>query len=87
MYKARKKAIGPFKAQLWNLPPAVRDAIGQSLEDRFAFLMQKLEVPGTAALVARHVKQVPVAFDRAAEIAAAGGTISATEKKADGLAD
>jgi hypothetical protein len=87
MYKARKKAIGPFKAQLWNLQPAVRDAIGQSLEDRFAFLMQKLEVPGTAALVARHVKPVPVAFDRAAEIAAAGGTISATEKKADGLAD
>ncbi len=87
IYKARKKAIGPFKERLWNLPPAVRDAIGQSLEERFAFLMKKLEVPGTAAVVAKHVKPVPVVPDRTAEIVAAGGTISAAEKKADGLAD
>jgi fructose/tagatose bisphosphate aldolase len=87
IYKARKKAIGPFKERLWSLPPAVLDAIGQSLEERFTFLMQKLEVKGTAAVVARHVKPVPVIPDRAAEIAAAGGTISAAEKKAEGLAD
>jgi hypothetical protein len=87
MYKARKKAIGPFKAQLWNLPSAARDAISQSLEARFAFLMRKLEVPGTAAIVAQHVKPAQVAVDRAAEIAAAGGTITAAERKAEGLAD
>ena len=42
LYKARKKAIGPFKKQLWSLEPSVRDAIGASLEQRFAFLMAQL---------------------------------------------
>jgi hypothetical protein len=87
IYKARKKAIGPFKERLWDLPPAVREAIGQSLEERFTFLMRKLEVPGTAAVVATHVKPAPAVPDRTAEITAAGGTISASEKKAEGLAD
>jgi len=87
IYKARKKAIGPFKERLWHLPPAIGGAIGQSLEERFAFLMRKLEVAGTAAIVARHVKPAAIAPDRAAEITAAGGTISAAEKKAEGLAD
>ena len=48
-YKARKKAIGLFKRELWSLPASVRAAIGQSLEDKFRFLLQKLQVPGTAA--------------------------------------
>ncbi len=87
LYKSRKEAIGPFKPRLWNLPSAARDAIEQSLEERFAFLMRKLEIPGTAALVATHVKPASVTFDRGAEIVAAGGTISASEKKAEGLAD
>src|SRR5262249_37421996 len=39
LYKARKKAIGPFKKQLWSLPEDVRTAIGKTLEDQFAFLM------------------------------------------------
>jgi fructose-bisphosphate aldolase, class II len=87
MYKARKKALGPFKERLWNLPVGVQEALGRSLEERFSFLMQKLQVQNTSAVVARHVKPLPVTFDRAAEIAAAGETISASEKKADGLAD
>src|SRR5690606_26912179 len=56
LYKARKKAIGPFKKQLWSLPADVRAAIGQTLEDQFAFLMEQLRVPGTADIVAAHVK-------------------------------
>ncbi|MBE3135633.1 MAG: class II fructose-bisphosphate aldolase, partial [Acidobacteria bacterium] len=87
IYKARKKALGPFKERLWNLPAGVQEALGRALEERFSFLMQKLQVQDTSAVVARHVKPVPVVFDRQAEIAAAGGTISASEKKADGLAD
>ncbi len=87
IYKARKKALGPFKERLWNLPAPVLEVLGKALEDRFTFLMQKLQVQGTAAVVAQHVKRTPIAVDRQAEIAAAGGTISASEKKAEGLAD
>src|SRR5437016_9525341 len=33
-YKSRKKAIGPFKRRLWDLPADVRAAIAADLEDR-----------------------------------------------------
>src|SRR4029434_2034849 len=56
IYKARKKAIGPFKNQLWNLSASDRDRIGQALEDQFAFLMTKLKVVNTADVVAKFVK-------------------------------
>jgi fructose/tagatose bisphosphate aldolase len=87
LYKARKKAIGPFKPQMWGLPEDVRKAIGQTLEDQFTFLMTKLKINDTAAAVAKFVKVPEVAIDRNAEIVAAGGTITAAEKKAEGLAD
>jgi hypothetical protein len=55
-YKARKKAIGPFKRELWSLPEDVRAAIAADLERTFAFLFAQLKVNGTADLVRRHVK-------------------------------
>jgi len=87
IYKARKKAIGPFKKQLWGLPEPSRAAIGASLEQRFTFLMKQLRVDGTADVVKTFVRPAPVAFDRATEIQAAGGIITASERKAEGLAD
>src|SRR5262245_40863591 len=87
IYKARKKAIGPFKQRMWGMPEAGRKAIGKSLEDRFAFLMKQLKINDTAPVVARFVKAPQLPLDRAAEIAAAGGKITASEKKAEGLAD
>jgi hypothetical protein len=87
IYKARKKAIGPFKRRMWSVGADARRAIGQSLEDRFTFLMQQLKIEGTAAAVARFVNTPHVAIDREAEIVAAGGKITAAEKKAEGLAD
>jgi fructose/tagatose bisphosphate aldolase len=87
IYKARKKAIGPFKRQLWGLPDATRRAIGQSLEERFTFLMRQLKIDGTAATVAKFVRVPNVAIDRDAEIVAAGGKITAAERKAEGLSD
>ncbi len=87
IYKARKKAIGPFKRQLWTLPAPVRDAIGQALEQRFSFLMEKLNVQNTAGVVARFVKPTPAPVDREAELTAAGVKTSTAEKKAEGLAD
>jgi fructose/tagatose bisphosphate aldolase len=87
IYKARKKAIGPFKQRLWDLPAPVREAIGRSLEDRFRFLMDKLKINGTASVVKRFVTPPALTFDREAEILAAGGKITAAERKAEGLAD
>ena len=87
IYKARKKAIGPFKARMWTIGDEGRKAIGQSLEDRFTFLMKQLKINDTAAAVSRFVTVPQIALDRNAEIVAAGGTITVAEKKAEGLAD
>jgi fructose-bisphosphate aldolase, class II len=87
IYKARKKAIGPFKNQLWNLSASDRDRIGQALEDQFAFLMTKLKVVNTADVVAKFVKAPELPLDRDRAIVAAGGKITAAERKAEGLAD
>src|SRR5688572_29637412 len=55
-YKARKKAIGPFKEELWGLPDPVRSAISADLERTFAFLFEQLNVNGTADLVDRFIQ-------------------------------
>ena len=71
IYKTRKKAIGAFKREMWSLSEDVRTAIGASLEDRFAFLMRRLNVQRTAGVVSTFVQPKPVAIDREAEIVAA----------------
>jgi fructose/tagatose bisphosphate aldolase len=87
IYKARKKAIGPFKRRMWSISDEARKAIGQALEQRFTFLMRQLKVNGTTGAVAKFVKVPPIPIDRDSEIMAAGGQVSASEKKAEGLAD
>jgi fructose/tagatose bisphosphate aldolase len=56
IYKSRKKAIGPFKRRLWDLPADVRAAIGHELETMFAFLFEQLRVVNTQSIVDRYVK-------------------------------
>ncbi|MEX1998043.1 MAG: class II fructose-bisphosphate aldolase [Gemmatimonadales bacterium] len=68
-YKSRKKAIGPHKRELWDLPASVRETIAADLEARFGFLFDQLKVSGTADAVARHVR--PVAIRHAAPAKAA----------------
>ena len=87
LYKARKKAIGPFKNQLWNLPAADRERIGKALEEQFTFLMTKLMVRDTMEPVRRFVTAPEITLDRDAAIVAAGGKITAAERKAEGLHD
>src|SRR5262245_6353245 len=87
IYKARKKAIGPFKHQMWRISADARTAIGQSLEERFTFLMKQLKINDTAPAVAKFVRVPSLSIDRESEIVAAGGKITAAEKKAEGLAD
>src|SRR5437879_4395285 len=54
IYKSRKKAIGPFKRRLWDLPEGARGAIAADLERTFAFLFEQLRVADTGAVVDRH---------------------------------
>jgi fructose/tagatose bisphosphate aldolase len=56
IYKSRKKAIGPFKRRMWDLPADVRGAIGADLEKTFAFLFEQLRVQGTRAAADRYVR-------------------------------
>lgn len=56
LYETRKKALGPFKRELWGLPEAVRAAMAQDLEAQFAFLFEQLGVQDTAEMVARWVQ-------------------------------
>jgi fructose-bisphosphate aldolase, class II len=58
-YKARKKAIGPFKRDFWSLPEEVRSAIAADLEKTFAFLFEQLNVNGTEDQVHRFI-QAPI---------------------------
>jgi fructose-bisphosphate aldolase class II len=54
-YKSRKKAIGPFKRDLWGLPEDVRTAIAADLEKTFSFLFEQLNVNGTQEQVNRFI--------------------------------
>jgi hypothetical protein len=54
-YKTRKKALGPFKRELWDLPGAVRDSLARVYDKKFAFLFEQLAVVGTAELVKKWV--------------------------------
>jgi fructose/tagatose bisphosphate aldolase len=60
IYKTRKKAWGPFKQQTWDLPTDTRAQMGGLIQDKFEFLMDKLNVADTEHLTASHVKPVKV---------------------------
>ena len=68
-YTTRKKALGPFKQEWWDLPAGVRERLGTALEEQFAFLLKSLKVNDTAALVARTIH--PPVLRRAEPAAAA----------------
>jgi fructose/tagatose bisphosphate aldolase len=61
-YKSRKKALGLFKRELWDLPLPVRAEIGRALEEKFHFLLQKLHVARTTDLVVKHAPFVPGSY-------------------------
>ena len=55
IYKTRKKALGPFKREIINLPQDIRDAIVASIEKKFDFLFKQLSVVHTKELVDKYV--------------------------------
>jgi len=59
-YKTRKKALGPFKQQLWNLPDSAKAALAKAYDEKFRFLFDQLAIRDTAPIVAKFVKPVAV---------------------------
>jgi hypothetical protein len=59
-YKTRKKALGPFKRKIWDLPADVKRALAAAYDAKFEFLFTQLNVG--------HTKDVVAAFVRASEM-------------------
>ncbi len=59
-YKTRKRALGPFKRRIWDLPKGVRDEIESAWETQFGLLFDRLNVGGTHEEVEGHVHPVEV---------------------------
>ena len=57
-YKTRKKALGPFKRRLWDLPDDVKATVAKAYDAKFEFLFTQLAVGDTSAAVHDHVKAV-----------------------------
>jgi fructose-bisphosphate aldolase, class II len=55
-YKSRKKALGPFKRQLWDMPADVLAQVAKLYDRKFRFLFDQLAIGGTRDIVARYVK-------------------------------
>ncbi len=62
LYRTRKKAIGPFKHEIWTLPAAAQEEIGGHLHGKFGQLFDALKIADTRSLVERFV--TPVALPR-----------------------
>ena len=58
VYTSRKKAIGPFKRQLWELP--TRDEILASQRRKVAFLFTELGVNDSRSMIERYIGPVEV---------------------------
>ncbi|MBV6520284.1 MAG: hypothetical protein MNPFHGCM_00389 [Gemmatimonadaceae bacterium] len=61
-YKTRKKAIGPFKREMWDLPQETRESLAAAYDAKFEFLFTQLAIGGTKSLVRRTVR--PMAIHR-----------------------
>ena len=54
LYKTRKKALGPYKRRLWELPG--KDEIIASQESKLRFLFEQLAIAGTREMVERYIR-------------------------------
>lgn len=58
IYKARKRALGQFKKEIYGLPENVKEAIGAEIEKNFEFLFKQLNVQDTKEFVVSIIKPV-----------------------------
>ncbi len=54
LYKTRKKALGPFKKDIMNLPQKTRHAIAAEVENKFDFLFKQLNAVNKRDLVNKY---------------------------------
>ena len=54
-YKARKKALGPFKKDIMSLPVDVRDKIAEEIEAKFDFIFKQLNALNDRQLVDKYI--------------------------------
>ena len=73
-YKTRKRALGPFKQMLWDLPAALQDEVESAWEKQFQLLFDRLNIQGTHADIERHIKPVAVPPDLSFYLEAPGET-------------
>ncbi|MCM8770866.1 MAG: class II fructose-bisphosphate aldolase [Candidatus Omnitrophica bacterium] len=55
IYKARKKALGPFKKEIMGLPEEIRTAIASEIEVKFEFLFKQLNAMNNKNLVDKYI--------------------------------
>jgi fructose/tagatose bisphosphate aldolase len=72
LYKTRKKTIGPFKRELWDLP--AKDQILVAQRAKIDFLFRELAVDGSRAMVDRYI--APVAVHRPLPAALREGVVT-----------
>ncbi len=87
LYRTRKKALGPFKRRLWDLPDDAQRQIGANLRSQFGRLFDQLGVAGTRELVDRFVPRASLQRPRPAALggqAAAAATAGAHVFEDDG---
>ncbi|MDQ4034838.1 MAG: class II fructose-bisphosphate aldolase [Chloroflexota bacterium] len=73
LYRTRKKAIGPFKRQLWTLPAEASGQIAANLRARMGLLFDELKIHGTREHVERFVTRVAVPRPQPAVLGGRGG--------------
>jgi fructose/tagatose bisphosphate aldolase len=54
LYKTRKKALGPFKRELWEMP--TKDEIIAAQEQKFRYFFEQLGVGGSRDMVERYIR-------------------------------
>ncbi|NQT06318.1 MAG: class II fructose-bisphosphate aldolase [Candidatus Omnitrophica bacterium] len=65
IYKARKKALGPFKKDILGISAKDRDNIAKEVEKKFDFLFGKLNIRDTHDIVSKYVTLKRVSRDKA----------------------
>ncbi len=55
IYKTRKKALGPYKKEIFSLPVEIKKNIFSALEREFLFLFEQLNIRDTRVLVEKYV--------------------------------
>ena len=56
VYSTRKKAIGPFKRELWDLE--TKDEILAALRRKVSFLFTELQVAGSTEMIGRYIRPI-----------------------------